>query len=150
MKKTDQTFMWGAVLEGRKAEGKTGTNPAVGAIVALDWEIVGRGHTAHLGGPHAEIRALEDAGGQASGATVYCTLEPCAHWGRTGPCCEALVNAGVKRVVIGILDPFPKVNGKGVEYLKKHGVEVLFGLYEEEIKEDLREFLERVETGQQA
>lgn len=149
MQTTDQSWMWEAVLEGRKAQGKTGSNPAVGAVVVQAEKIVGRGHTAHLGGPHAEIQAMKDAGEQTRGSTVYCTLEPCAHWGRTGPCCEALVKAGIKRVVIGILDPYPKVNGKGVAYLQKNGVEVVIGLYEKEIKEDLSDFLERIEIGLQ-
>jgi diaminohydroxyphosphoribosylaminopyrimidine deaminase/5-amino-6-(5-phosphoribosylamino)uracil reductase len=138
-----------AVLEGRKAQGKTGTNPPVGAIIVKDGEIVGRGHTSHLGGPHAEVNALRMAGEKAKGATVYCTLEPCAHYGRTPPCTEALVAAQVARVVVGILDPYPKVNGKGVEYLRQNGIEVSTGYLEEIIKEDLKEFLERVKSGKQ-
>lgn len=133
-----------AILEGRKAQGKAGVNPAVGAIIVKNGKIIGRGHTSELGGPHAEINALRDAGAEAKDATVYVTLEPCAHWGRTGPCCEALTKAKVKRVVIGIRDPFPFVNGKGIEHLQKHGVEVDVGLLAQEIKEDLKEFLERV------
>ncbi|MBA4496209.1 bifunctional diaminohydroxyphosphoribosylaminopyrimidine deaminase/5-amino-6-(5-phosphoribosylamino)uracil reductase RibD [Paenactinomyces guangxiensis] len=147
--KTDLEFMMEAVKEGKLARGKTGTNPPVGAIIVQNGEIVGRGHTSELGGPHAEVNALRAAGDQAKGATVYCTLEPCAHWGRTGPCCEALVEAGVKRVVVGIRDPFPKVDGKGMDYLLKHGVEVTVGFCEEEIKKDLKEFLDRVAKGEQ-
>jgi diaminohydroxyphosphoribosylaminopyrimidine deaminase/5-amino-6-(5-phosphoribosylamino)uracil reductase len=89
------------------------------------------------------------AGEKAKGATVYCTLEPCAHYGRTPPCTEALVAAQVARVVVGILDPYPKVNGKGVEYLRQNGIEVSTGYLEEIIKEDLKEFLERVKSGKQ-
>jgi diaminohydroxyphosphoribosylaminopyrimidine deaminase/5-amino-6-(5-phosphoribosylamino)uracil reductase len=147
--KTDLEYMHEAVLEGRKAQGKTGTNPPVGAIIVKDGEIVGRGHTSHLGGPHAEVNALRMAGEKAKGATVYCTLEPCAHYGRTPPCTEALVAAQVARVVVGILDPYPKVNGKGVEYLRQNGIEVSTGYLEEIIKEDLKEFLERVKSGKQ-
>lgn len=145
---TDLEFMWEAVMEGRKAQGKTGINPAVGAIIVKDGQIIGRGHTSALGGPHAEIQALRDAGEQSKGATVYCTLEPCAHWGRTGPCCEALTKAQVKRVVIGIRDPFPLVNGKGIDHLQKHGVEVDVGFYEQEIRKDLKPFLEYVHKEQ--
>ncbi|WP_124728313.1 bifunctional diaminohydroxyphosphoribosylaminopyrimidine deaminase/5-amino-6-(5-phosphoribosylamino)uracil reductase RibD [Staphylospora marina] len=147
--KSDLEYMQEAVLEGRKAQGKTGTNPPVGAIIVKDGEIVGRGHTSHLGGPHAEVNALRMAGEKAKGATVYCTLEPCSHYGRTPPCAEALVKAQVARVVVGILDPYPKVNGKGVEYLRQHGIEVSVGYLEEIIKEDLKEFLERVQKGTQ-
>lgn len=142
----DLEYMWEAVLEGRKAQKKTGTNPAVGAIIVKNGKIVGRGHTSELGGPHAEVNALRDAGEEAEGATVYCTLEPCAHWGRTGPCCEALTEAKVARVVIGIQDPFPKVDGRGIDHLKKHGVEVEVGFYEDEIKEDLKDFLDSVKN----
>jgi riboflavin biosynthesis protein RibD len=147
--KTDLEYMHEAVLEGRKAQGKTGTNPPVGAIIVKDGEIVGRGHTSHLGGPHAEVNALRMAGEKAKGATVYCTLEPCAHYGRTLPCTEALVKAQVARVVVEIMDPYPKVNGKGVDYLRQNGIEVSVGYLEEIIKEDLKEFLERVKSGKQ-
>jgi|GEM_PF-4620183 len=92
-------------------------------MIVKNGKIIGRGHTSKLGGPHAEINALHVAGAEAKDATVYVTLEPCAHWGHTGPCCEALTKAKVKRVVIGIRDPFPLVNGKGIEHLKKHGVD---------------------------
>jgi riboflavin biosynthesis protein RibD len=148
---TDKEYMWEAILEGRKAQGKTGVNPAVGAIIVKDGKIIGRGHTSELGGPHAEVNALREAGDEAKGATVYCTLEPCAHWGRTGPCCEALTEAGVAKVVVGIEDPFPKVNGKGIKHLQDHGVEVVVGgFYEDVIREDLKEFLDRVEKEKQA
>lgn len=141
---TDLEYMMIAVEEGRKAQGKTGTNPPVGAIIVKDGEIVGRGHTSHLGGPHAEVNALANAGEKAKGATVYCTLEPCAHYGRTGPCCVALTDAGVARVVVGIGDPYHKVNGKGIDYLRDHGVEVSLGYCEDLICEDLKDFLDRV------
>ncbi|MDQ0417450.1 diaminohydroxyphosphoribosylaminopyrimidine deaminase/5-amino-6-(5-phosphoribosylamino)uracil reductase [Croceifilum oryzae] len=142
---TDLEYMLIAIEEGRKAQGKTGTNPPVGAIVVKDGRIVGRGHTSHLGGPHAEINALADAGEKAKGATVYCTLEPCAHYGRTGPCCVALTDAGVARVVIGIGDPYEQVNGNGMNHLREYGVEVSLGYWEDLIREDLKDFLDRVE-----
>ncbi|TCS94983.1 bifunctional diaminohydroxyphosphoribosylaminopyrimidine deaminase/5-amino-6-(5-phosphoribosylamino)uracil reductase RibD [Hazenella coriacea] len=145
----DLKWMKEAALEGRLAHGKTGTNPPVGAIIVKDEEVVGRGHTSHLGGPHAEVQALKMAGNDAKGATVYCTLEPCAHYGRTTPCCEAIVRVGVSRVVVGIQDPYHKVNGKGIQYLKDHGLDVEVGFCEEEIREDLKDFLERVALEQQ-
>ncbi|SDY01302.1 bifunctional diaminohydroxyphosphoribosylaminopyrimidine deaminase/5-amino-6-(5-phosphoribosylamino)uracil reductase RibD [Thermoactinomyces sp. DSM 45892] len=141
---TDLEYMLIAIEEGRKAQGKTGTNPPVGAIVVKDGEIVGRGHTSHLGGPHAEVNALADAGEKAKGSTVYCTLEPCAHYGRTGPCCVALTDAGVTRVVVAIGDPYEQVNGKGIDHLRDHGVEVSLGHCEDLIREDLKDFLENV------
>lgn len=144
MSQKDLDFMWEAVLEGRKARGKTGVNPAVGAIIVKNGKIIGRGHTSEEGGPHAEVNALRDAGEHAKGSTVYVTLEPCAHWGRTGPCCEALTEAEVSRVVIGIRDPFPKVDGKGIDHLKENSVQVEVGFYEKEIREDLKQFLESV------
>lgn len=141
---TDFEYMMIAVEEGRKAQGKTGPNPPVGAIIVKEGIIVGRGHTSQPGGPHAEINALREAGEKAKDATLYCTLEPCAHWGRTGPCCVALTDAGIARVVIGIIDPSSKVNGKGIDHLQKHGVEVSVGFCEEVIRKDLKDFLERV------
>ena len=87
------------------------------------------------------MNALQDAGAEAEGATVYCTLEPCAHWGRTGPCCVALTDANVSKVIVGIRDPFPAVDGKGIDHLREHDVEVDVGYCEEIIKQDLAEFL---------
>ena len=105
--------------------GTTSPNPIVGAVVVSDDDIVvGQGAHRVPGGPHAEVAALDAAGAAARGATLYCTLEPCSHTGRTGPCCERVVAAGITRVVIATGDPNPEVNGRGIAYLKDHGVSV--------------------------
>lgn len=103
-------------------------NPRVGAVIVHEGEVVGEGYHHRAGEAHAEINALADAGEQARGATVYVTLEPCAHWGKTGPCTEALIAAGVARVVVGSLDPNPLVNGRGVRSLRRAGIEVDFDI----------------------
>jgi diaminohydroxyphosphoribosylaminopyrimidine deaminase / 5-amino-6-(5-phosphoribosylamino)uracil reductase len=100
------------------------THPLVGAVLVADGEVVGEGWYAGLGSPHAEVAALEAAGERARGATLYVTLEPCAHHGRTPPCADAVIEAGVARVVAGARDPNPKVDGKGFERLREAGVEV--------------------------
>jgi len=107
--------------------GKTSTNPIVGAVIVRDDEVVGEGFHEFLGGPHAEINALGQAGDSARGASIYVTLEPCAHQGRTGPCVEALISAGIKEVFIASLDPNPIASG-GVGRLKEAGIDVRVGL----------------------
>jgi diaminohydroxyphosphoribosylaminopyrimidine deaminase/5-amino-6-(5-phosphoribosylamino)uracil reductase len=112
-----------------RGRGRTSPNPLVGAVVvSRDGVIVGQGFHRRVGEPHAEVHALEEAGALARGATLYCTLEPCCHVGRTGPCVQRIVEAGVARVVAAVEDPNPLVNGKGFEHLRVHGVEVEIGL----------------------
>ncbi len=106
-------------------------NPRVGAVIVRDDEVVGRGRHMFYGGPHAEINALAEAGTQARGAVLYVTLEPCCHQGQTGPCTEAIVRSGIRRVVAGCVDPNPKVAGKGFAELRKAGVEVVEGVMRE-------------------
>jgi diaminohydroxyphosphoribosylaminopyrimidine deaminase / 5-amino-6-(5-phosphoribosylamino)uracil reductase len=108
----------------RHGSGCTSPNPMVGAVLVRDGEIVGRGHHTYEGVKHAEVRALEDAGERARGATLFINLEPCAHQGRTGPCANALLQAGVRRVVVAMQDPDPRVSGSGIEILRQGGVEV--------------------------
>ena len=123
MKAHDQRWMAAALRLSRRHVGLTADNPSVGAlIVSPDGRVVGRGVTAHGGRPHAERVALAEAGPAARGATAYVTLEPCAHHGRTSPCAEALVDAGVRRVVYGAGDPDPRVNGEGAAILRRAGV----------------------------
>lgn len=105
-------------------EGRTAPNPSVGAIVVQGAGIVGQGFHAVAGGPHAEIVALERAGAAARGATLYCSLEPCCHHGKTPPCVATIIQSGLSRVVIGAIDPNPLVNGKGIDALRKAGLEV--------------------------
>jgi len=122
-----------ALFLAERGRGQTSPNPMVGAlIVSPDGVIVGRGHHPRAGEPHAEIHALRDAGGRARGATLYCTLEPCCHTGRTGPCSVAVAQAGVRRVVAAVIDPNPRVAGGGVQYLRERGIDVTVGVLQHE------------------
>ena len=114
-----------ALAQAVKGLGRTHPNPAVGAVVVKAGRVIATGYHATLGGPHAEAVALLNAGSAARGATLYSTLEPCNHHGRTPPCSEAIIAAGVRRVVYASSDPNPLVNGKGVRRLRAAGVEVL-------------------------
>jgi diaminohydroxyphosphoribosylaminopyrimidine deaminase/5-amino-6-(5-phosphoribosylamino)uracil reductase len=120
----DRALFWAA-----RARGQSSPNPMVGAVlVSPDGVVVGQGFHRRAGDPHAEVVALESAGARARGSTLYCTLEPCCHVGRTGPCAPRLVEAGVARVVAAVLDPNPVVRGRGFAYLREHGVGVEVGL----------------------
>ncbi len=131
---SDTIFMQEALRLARKGLGKTSPNPMVGAVVVRDGEIVGRGWHPGAGQPHAEIFALKEAGNLALNAELYVTLEPCNHEGRTPPCSEAIIRAGIRRVVIGTADPNPGVVGCGAERLEQAGLEVKTGLLEEECR----------------
>ena len=118
-----------ALEHARRGIGRTTPNPIVGAVVVSDeGVVVGQGAHEKAGEPHAEIHALDEAGDAARDATLYCTLEPCAHTGRTGPCTERIIGAGIKRVVAAMEDPFPLVSGKGFARLRAHGIEVAVGV----------------------
>ena len=131
----DIKFMRRALELAQMAEGDTRPNPMVGAVIVDgDGNIVGEGYHHKAGQPHAEINALAAAGDKAKGATVYVTLEPCSHYGRTGPCCEALIKAGVKRVVSAVTDPNPLVVGRGLNRLREAGIEVTEHVCEDEAK----------------
>lgn len=121
----DERFMAAAIRLARRNLGRTGTNPSVGTLIVKDGVIIGRGITAIGGRPHAETQALKEAGKGARGATAYVTLEPCAHHGRTPPCAEALVSAGVSRVVIATSDPDARVSGRGAAILRLAGMSVV-------------------------
>ena len=126
---SDRRFMLEAARLGEAARGRTAPNPNVGCLIVKDGEIIGRGITAPGGRPHAEAVALADAGDKAKGATLYTTLEPCAHASERGPTCAALIpEAGIARVVIGIRDPDPRTSGQGIKMLKSAGVEVKTGV----------------------
>lgn len=114
-----------AVSEARKGEGKTRPNPPVGAVVVRGRALVGAGYHRQAGGPHGEIHALKEAGTAARGATIFVTLEPCSTTGRTGPCTEALIEAGIRRVVVGVKDPNPQHRGRGLRKLRDAGMEVV-------------------------
>ena len=124
----DERFMAAALAFGRRNLGLCAPNPSVGALIVRDGVVVGRGVTSPGGRPHAERKALAEAGEGAAGATLYVTLEPCSHHGRTPPCAEAIVAAGVARVVSAIEDPDPRVAGRGHALLREAGVEVVVGI----------------------
>ena len=126
----DQAMIQRCLTLAQQALGRTAPNPLVGAVVVKDNQIVGEGFHPGAGQPHAEVFALRQAGDRARNATLYVNLEPCNHHGRTPPCTEALINAGVARVVVGMVDPNPKVAGSGVETLRKAGIEVVVGVEE--------------------
>lgn len=139
----DQRFMALALALGRRGQGRCWPNPAVGAVLVQGDRIVGRGWTQPGGRPHAETVALAQAGAAAKGATAYVTLEPCAHYGRTGPCAQALIDAGVARVVTAIADPDPRVSGQGHDMLRDAGVLVKTGLLATAARRDLAGYLSR-------
>jgi diaminohydroxyphosphoribosylaminopyrimidine deaminase/5-amino-6-(5-phosphoribosylamino)uracil reductase len=140
-----------ALAQAELALGHSDPNPSVGAvIVSASGQLLGAGHTQAVGGPHAEIMALRDAaarGHDVRGATAYVTLEPCAHHGRTGPCCQALSAAGIARVVAALRDPNPRVAGGGFAHLQAHGVQVDVGDGAEQATEHMRGFLSRMTRG---
>lgn len=131
-------YMKRALELARLGIGKTSPNPPVGAVVVKDDEIVGEGYHQKAGDAHAEINAMNEAGEKTRGATLYLTLEPCCHYGRTPPCADEIVKRGIKRVVIGCRDPNPLVNGKGVSHLKKAGIDVCEGLLRDECRDLIR------------
>ena len=126
---TDVDYMERALFHAARGRGRTSPNPLVGAVVvSAEGVIVGQGHHQRAGEPHAEVHALAEAGARARESTLYCTLEPCCHQGRTGPCVMRIVEAGVRRVVASVEDPNPLVRGRGFEYLRAHGVTVDVGI----------------------
>jgi len=130
----DETYMRQALELARLGAGATSPNPMVGAVVVADGDIVGRGYHPRAGDPHAEVFALRDAGPRARGATLYVTLEPCAHRGRTPPCTEAVIEAGIRRVVVAMPDPDRQVSGRGLRRLVEAGIETRVGVAEDEAR----------------
>lgn len=148
MNAEDRKFMQRAIQLARCGEAATMPNPMVGAVIVYDGNIVGEGYHRRYGGPHAEVNAVENARGNAgwlatrkktserefAGCTIYVTLEPCAHWGKTPPCCDLIVKCGFDRVVIGMQDPNSKVNGEGIRRITEAGIEVETGVMEDECR----------------
>ena len=143
----DHRMMARALRLAERAAFTTRPNPMVGCVIAHGEDVVGEGWHQRKGGPHAEVFALQAAGERARGATAYVTLEPCAHTGSTGPCADALIAAGVARVVGAMRDPFPQVDGAGFEKLRAAGIVVDSGLMEAQARELNRGFLSRIERG---
>lgn len=140
-------FMAMALQLGARGLGQVAPNPAVGCVIVKDGAVVGRGFTAKGGRPHAETQALEQAGDAAQGATAYISLEPCSHQGKTPPCAQALIKAGIAKVVCPMEDPDPRVSGKGFAMLKAAGVEVKIGVMEKEAQDVHEGFLKRIKFG---
>jgi len=140
----DAAMMRRCIKLARCALGKTAPNPLVGAAIARDGIVVGEGFHPGAGQPHAEVFALRDAGEKALGATVYVNLEPCNHYGRTPPCSEALIAAGVAKVVVGMVDPNPLVSGGGIARLREAGIEVVVGVEEEACRKLNEAFVHRI------
>ncbi|WP_371369839.1 bifunctional diaminohydroxyphosphoribosylaminopyrimidine deaminase/5-amino-6-(5-phosphoribosylamino)uracil reductase RibD [Pseudomonas sp. QL9] len=147
MSAVDQAHMARALELARKGLYSTHPNPRVGCVIVKDGQVLGEGWHVRAGEPHAEVHALRQAGERARGATAYVTLEPCSHFGRTPPCADALVNAGVARVVAAMQDPNPQVAGRGLLRLADAGIEVSSGVLEAEARELNVGFIKRMESG---
>lgn len=145
--RSDASFMAAALAIGRQGNGRTAPNPSVGAVLVKDGVIVGVGRTADSGRPHAEVVALAQAGDRARGSTLYCTLEPCSHFGKSPPCADALITAGIARAVVAIEDPNPEVAGEGTARLRAAGIEVVIGPGAAEAARDLAGHLIRMRFG---
>ena len=143
----DRRWMQAALNLGERSLGLAAPNPSVGAILVKEGRVIGRGATAPGGGPHAEAIAIAAARGEARGATLYVTLEPCSHFGSSPPCADAVVEAGVKRVVSAIEDPNPLVAGEGHARLRAAGIDVAVGMGEDEARRDHRGHILRVTAG---
>ena len=143
----DKKYMEAALELALRGEGNVNPNPMVGAVVVKDGMIIGKGYHKQYGGPHAEVYALNEAGDKCRGATIYVTLEPCSHYGKTPPCAEKIIEMGIKKCVIACLDPNPLVAGRGVKLLEKAGIEVEVGLMEKEARDLNRVFMKYITTG---
>jgi len=142
----DQFFMEFALNLAKKTKGQTSPNPVVGTVVVKDGRIIGMGAHLKAGNSHAEVHALEMAGSLAKDSTIYVTLEPCSHYGKTPPCAKRIIEAKVKRVVIATLDPNPLVSGGGVELLEKAGIDITVGVLEDEAKKINEHFNKYITT----
>lgn len=147
MSPPEKKYMKRALALARKGIGKTSPNPAVGCVIVKDGKIIGEGWHKKAGEPHAEVHALSMAGSMAADADVYVTLEPCCHTGKTPPCSEALIKAGVGRVIAGMKDPNPKVSGGGLTALANAGISTCCGLLEEECRSINPAFIKHVTSG---
>jgi diaminohydroxyphosphoribosylaminopyrimidine deaminase/5-amino-6-(5-phosphoribosylamino)uracil reductase len=132
--RADERYMKRALQLARRGMGKVSPNPMVGAVIVRSDKIIAEGYHRRFGGDHAEIDALKRVQENVRGATLYVNLEPCCHWGKTPPCVDALIEQGIKRVVIGTFDPHPLVNGKGAQILRDHSIKVIEGVLEQEAR----------------
>ena len=144
---TDAVYMKRALQLARRGEGWVSPNPMVGAVIVKDGQIIGEGYHERYGQDHAEVNAIRNAGGAIEGATVYITLEPCCHFGKTPPCVDSLIACRPARVVIGTTDPNPLVAGKGIEALHRQGIATDVGILERECRELNERFFKFIRTG---
>ncbi|MPQ48759.1 bifunctional diaminohydroxyphosphoribosylaminopyrimidine deaminase/5-amino-6-(5-phosphoribosylamino)uracil reductase RibD [Marinifilum sp. N1E240] len=142
----DYDYMQMAFELAKKGIGQVNPNPLVGAVIVKNDEVIGEGYHEYYGGPHAEVNAFRSSKESVEGATMYVTLEPCSHYGKTPPCAEAIVKNKIGKVVIGMLDPNPLVAGRGVKILEENGIDVDFGYLCEELTEMNRVFLKYIQT----
>ena len=142
-----EDYMECALSLARLAKGYTSPNPAVGAVIVKDGLTVGMGYTQPAGSEHAEVMALHQAGDKAKGATLYVTLEPCSHYGRTPPCTQAIIDAGILEVYVALLDPNPLVSGRGVSKLNEAGIKTYVGAYQQEAYEINEAYIKFITTG---
>lgn len=145
-KNSDEKYMARAIELAKRGTGSVNPNPLVGAVVVKDGKIIGEGWHKKYGGPHAEVWALNEAGENAKGATIYVTLEPCSHQGKTPPCAKRIVEAGIKRCVVACIDPNPLVASKGIKIIEDAGIEVKLGILEKEAKDVNKIFLKYIEN----
>ncbi|TXD36872.1 bifunctional diaminohydroxyphosphoribosylaminopyrimidine deaminase/5-amino-6-(5-phosphoribosylamino)uracil reductase RibD [Lujinxingia vulgaris] len=146
-KPTDGEYMAQAIELARRAEGRTRPNPMVGCVIVRDGEVIGRGYHVRAGEDHAEIAAIKDAGGDVEGAELFVNLEPCSHFNRTPPCSDAIIRHKIARVVVGTIDPNPKVSGRGVRRLRDAGIEVVEGVLDAESRALNAPFFKHITTG---
>lgn len=142
-----EKYMKIAINLAKKAEGRTSPNPIVGAVIVKNNKIIGKGYHERAGLPHAEIKALNNAREGVKGATMYVTLEPCDHFGRTPPCTDAVIRSGIKKVVIGMKDPNPVNNGRGIKRLKMGGIETQSGVMEKECADMNAPYIKFIKKG---
>ena len=147
MREKDRQYMTLALEMAKKGQGRTSPNPCVGAVIVYQDSVVGKGYHKKAGTPHAEIHAITDAGVKSRGSTLYVTLEPCNHTGRTSPCTHAILEAGIARVVVGMPDPNPTVKGGGNKFLESNGVIVESGVLEPECRDINHPFIKHSSTG---
>jgi diaminohydroxyphosphoribosylaminopyrimidine deaminase/5-amino-6-(5-phosphoribosylamino)uracil reductase len=143
----DEQYMWQALKLARHGLGKVSPNPLVGAVIVKGDRVIARGYHKAFGGDHAEVVALKNAVEDVGGATLYVTLEPCRHWGKTPPCTDAIIKAKIARVVVGMLDPFPEMQGKSIELLHRHGIKTTVGVMETDCRSLNEVYLKWVTTG---
>jgi len=147
MLKNHDYYMGLAIKLALKAKGETSPNPLVGAVVVKNNKIIGKGYHEKAGLAHAEVIALDEAGNNAKNATLYVTLEPCAHFGRTPPCVDRIIKSGIKQVVVGMVDPNPRNNGKGINLLKQNKIKVEVGVLEDRLKKINQSFIKYITKG---